>query len=98
MGYRMNIAACATCERWRKKTGAGGALGTAFAPLRHLRHPLMGKGRCRSGAHTPRVRIPQHRRHTSRWRLRLAGHALAFRHGGGARTGGVFCDRGGKMQ
>jgi hypothetical protein len=55
-------------------------LGTyGFAPLRHLRHFLIGRGKGGAVAHhhLSRTRSTTLRRHTAGWRLRLADHALA---------------------
>jgi hypothetical protein len=73
MGYRLTDMWCATLSKWRTQGGAGGALSTSFAPLRHLRHPLLqetGGG----GALNPRAQPRTHGGDTAGWRLRLADH------------------------
>ena len=44
MGYMIASPDRVTTARWSKRGGAGGAPLIDFAPLRHLRHPLIGEG------------------------------------------------------
>jgi hypothetical protein len=43
MGYRLTGSVCSTSINRRTQGGAGDALSIHFAPLRHLRHPLIGE-------------------------------------------------------
>jgi hypothetical protein len=45
MGYRLTSRICATSINRRTQGGAGDAASINFAPLRHLRHPLIGEGK-----------------------------------------------------
>jgi hypothetical protein len=67
-------AQTASNQQMKETTGTYG-----FAPLRHLRHFLIGRGKGGALAHhhLSRTRSTTLRRHTAGWRLRLADHALA---------------------
>jgi hypothetical protein len=76
VGYRLTNDLCATLETRRNEGGAGDATPIHFAPLRHLRHPLIGEGRVeqrRTTASSARI-SPHSGGTTSGWRLRLAEH------------------------
>jgi hypothetical protein len=59
MGYVMPYKNCVTLFKCRIKGGAGGATPIDFAPLRHLRHPLIGEGQVAQWRTTSRAH-PQH--------------------------------------
>jgi hypothetical protein len=56
MGYGLTRPVCATLINWRTQTGATGAVSIHFAPVRHLRQFLIGRGEGGALAHHHRSR------------------------------------------
>jgi hypothetical protein len=74
MGYRMILDGCATSLTRRTPGAAGAADMKHFAPLRHLRHPLIGEGKVPQWRNTASRAAHHTGGATAGWRLRLADH------------------------
>jgi hypothetical protein len=60
MGYGLMAEDCATLRNRRTQGAAGAADMKHFAPLRHLRHPLIGEGKVAQWRTTSSRAYPEH--------------------------------------